>query len=76
MKSTITFERFYKESMTSGSALGDASVGFSPDGPFSKDTYATGNQQIPKGGGVLTRRGKHYKTVEDRKRTKKKKRRK
>lgn len=58
MKSTGTFKRFFYENLTAGGVLGDTGGGFSADTPFSHDFYATGNNQIPKGGGVLTRSGK------------------
>jgi hypothetical protein len=68
MKSTGTFKRFFYENLTTGAALGDTGGGFSADTPFSHDFYATGNNQIPKGGAVLTRSGELKRNRKRRKR--------
>lgn len=49
MKSTVTFEEYFKiyvEDMTAGGAMGGSAGGFSPDSPTSSDFYAPGDARI------------------------------
>lgn len=57
-KSTVTFKQFFYENMTVDTALGGSPGGFSPDSITSSDFYAPGDTRIPKGGAVISRRGK------------------
>jgi len=48
----------YVENMTAGGVVGGSSEGFSPDSPFSKDSFAPGNAKnyTPSGPPVIQRR--------------------
>lgn len=57
-KSTVTFKQFFYENMTVGGALGGSAGGYSPDSISGSDFYAPGDTRIPKGGTVISRKGR------------------
>lgn len=57
-KSTVTFKQFFYENMTVGGAMGGSTGGYSPDSISGSDFYAPGDTRIPKGGAVISRKGR------------------
>jgi len=58
MKSTVTIEELYQRlvEMDSAGALGGSAGGFSPDTPFSTDSYAKGDARIATPSKIIQKR--------------------